>query len=86
VLYFLTYPQLYRAIAPTLARSLVSSLAILVGMFTFTFLPQAAFCALFSGAFGLAAAVPLVLGESYVLVALVGKLFFVERAQDDICE
>jgi hypothetical protein len=55
-------------------------------MFTFTYLPQVAFCALFTGPLAFVAAIPLVLGESYAIISLVSKMFFVTQAQDDICE
>lgn len=85
ILYFLAHPALYRAAAPVLLKSALVSLAIVAFLFLFTYLPQAAFCALFSGPLGFVAAVPLVLGEAYALIALVSRAFFLGQAQDDIC-
>lgn len=55
-------------------------------MFVFTYLPQVAFCALFSGPLAFVAAAAMVLGESYALISVFSKAFFLTRAQDNICE
>lgn len=86
VLYFISHPSLYRSVAPTLGKALVTSVGITGGMFFFTYLPQVAFCALFSGPFALATAALMVLGESYALITVVSKAFFLGQAQDRICE
>lgn len=49
VVYFISHPSLYRSVAPLMLKSALASLGITIGMFTFTYLPQVAFCALFSG-------------------------------------
>ncbi|EEB88255.1 hypothetical protein MPER_14010, partial [Moniliophthora perniciosa FA553] len=53
-------------------------------MFVFTYLPQVAFCAIFSGPLAFLPAAVMVLGESYILISLVTKMFFLEAAKDKI--
>jgi len=84
MLYFISHPSLYRSVAPTLGKALVTSVVITGTLFFFTYLPQVAFCALFSGPFALATAALMVLGESYVLITIVSKAFFLGQAQDRI--
>jgi hypothetical protein len=82
IYYLGSHPALYNAVAPVVIKTLITSLAITAGMFTFTYLPQLAFCAVFSGPLAFASAAVMVLGESYVLIAFVSKLFFLNAAQD----
>ncbi len=49
VVYFISHPSLYQSLAPLMLKSALASLGITIGMFAFTYLPQVAFCALFSG-------------------------------------
>lgn len=83
--YLASHPKVYEAVTPVLIKALITSLCITTAMFFFTYLPQLAFCVLFSGPFAFAAAALMVLGESYVLVAFVSKLFFLNAAQDGLC-
>jgi hypothetical protein len=85
ILYFASHPTLYRSVAGTLYSSIIMSVSVVLGMFVFTYLPQAAFCALFAGPLGFIAAVPLVLGESYAIVTVISKAFYLGRIQDEIC-
>jgi hypothetical protein len=85
IYYLGSRPALYNAVAPVVIKTLITSLAITAGMFTFTYLPQLAFCAVFSGPLAFASAAVMVLGESYVLIAFVSKLFFLNAAQDRLC-
>jgi len=84
ILYFASHPALYRSVAGTLYSSIIMSVSVVLGMFVFTYLPQAAFCALFAGPLGFIAAVPLVLGESYAIVTGISKVFYLGRIQDEI--
>ncbi|KAJ6500375.1 hypothetical protein C8R45DRAFT_820129 [Mycena sanguinolenta] len=84
VYYFLSHASLYRAILPTILKTLFTALGITAALFTFTYLPQVAFCAVFSGPFAFATAALLVLGESYAVITFVSKVFFLGRAQDQI--
>ncbi|CAA7267987.1 unnamed protein product [Cyclocybe aegerita] len=81
--YLIAHPALYTAVAPVLAKAAVTSLAITGILFFFTYLPQVAFCALFSGPFAFVAAGIMVLSEAYVLVSFISKAFL-SAAQDRI--
>ncbi|THV08065.1 hypothetical protein K435DRAFT_177979 [Dendrothele bispora CBS 962.96] len=83
IYHFVRYPSLHRVIAPILLRLVSVSAGITVAMFFFTYLPQVAFCALL-GPFAFLAAATMVLGESYALILLVSKTFFLESAQDKL--
>lgn len=85
ILYFASHPSLYRAVAPILIKCLLASLGITGGLFIFTYLPQVAFCALFSGPFAFITAAVMVLGEAYAIILVVSKAFFLGQAQDQIC-
>ena len=64
IISFVAHASLYRSIAPGILKTLGAAFAITVAMFTFTYLPQVAFCALFSGPLAFATAALLVLGAS----------------------
>ena len=83
--YFVSHPNLYKAVAPVLLRALGTSFAITVAMFFFTYVPQLAFCVLFSGPLAFLVAALMVLSESFVLVMFVSKVFFLNEAQDRLC-
>jgi hypothetical protein len=80
--YLVSHPKLYNAVAPVVIKALLTSLGITTAMFFFTYLPQLAFCALFSGPLAFAAAAVMVLGESYILITFISKVFFLNAAQD----
>ncbi|KAJ6513786.1 hypothetical protein C8R47DRAFT_962430 [Mycena vitilis] len=84
VLYFVSHASLYRSIFPVILKTLLTAFGITLGLFVFTYLPQVAFCALFSGPFAFATAALLVLGEAYALIMFVSKAFFLGRAQDQL--
>ncbi|KAF8185015.1 hypothetical protein K438DRAFT_1837266 [Mycena galopus ATCC 62051] len=84
VYYFLSHSSLYRAIFPVILKTLLTALGITAALFVFTYLPQVAFCALFSGPFAFATAALLVLGEAYAIIMFVSKAFFLGRAQDQL--
>ncbi|KAJ3890616.1 hypothetical protein GG344DRAFT_49110 [Lentinula edodes] len=84
IFYFISHPSLYHSIQPVLIKCLFISGGITTGMFVFTYLPQVAFCAIFSGPFAFAAAAVMVLGESYALVMMATKMFILEDAQDKL--
>ncbi|KAJ7349346.1 hypothetical protein DFH08DRAFT_865189 [Mycena albidolilacea] len=84
VWYLLSHASLYRAIFPVILKILLTALGITAALFTFTYLPQVAFCALFSGPFAFATAALLVLGEAYAVIMFVSKAFFLGRAQDQL--
>jgi hypothetical protein len=85
ILYFASHPSLYRAVAPILIKCVLASFGITLGLFIFAYLPQVAFCALFSGPFAFITAAVMVLGEAYAIILVVSKAFFLGQAQDQIC-
>ncbi|KAJ6547190.1 hypothetical protein B0H19DRAFT_1164389 [Mycena capillaripes] len=84
VWYFISHASLYRSIFPVIVKTLLTALGITVALFTFTYLPQVAFCALFSGPLAFATAALFVLGEAYAVIMFVSKAFFLGRAQDQL--
>ncbi|KAF9001978.1 hypothetical protein BDQ17DRAFT_1243764 [Cyathus striatus] len=84
IVYFISRPSLYKAVAPTLVKVLLASLVITAALFFFTYLPQVAFCALFSGPFAFFTAALMVLGESYALITVFSKAFLLTSAQDKL--
>lgn len=85
ITYLGTHPSLYKAITPVIVKAVATSTGITAALFFFTYLPQVAFCALFSGPFAFVTAAVMVLSEAYVLVSIVSKAFFLSNAQDRIC-
>ena len=83
--YFASHPNLVKAVAPVLLRALGTSFAITAAMFFFTYVPQLAFCVLFSGPLAFVVAALMVLSESFVLVMFVSKVLFLNEAQDRLC-
>lgn len=83
--YFVGHPSLYRSVAPVILKALLASIGITAALFIFTYLPQVAFCALFSGPFAFLTAALMVLGESYAVITFASKVFFFGQAQDTIC-
>lgn len=84
VSYVASHPSLYKAVGPVLTKALVTSVGITAGLFFFTYLPQLALCAIFTGPLAFIPAAIMVLAESYVLVSLVSRTFFLNEAQDKI--
>ncbi|KAF8906047.1 hypothetical protein CPB84DRAFT_1676129 [Gymnopilus junonius] len=84
VTYLASHPNLYSALSPVITKAVLTSVSITGALFFFTYLPQVAFCALFSGPLAFVTATLLVLSESYVLVSVVSKAFFLSTAQDRI--
>ncbi|KAH8833504.1 hypothetical protein DL96DRAFT_1577243 [Flagelloscypha sp. PMI_526] len=82
IVYIVTHPALAHVITPVLLKCLALSTGITLGMFFFTYLPQVAFCALFSGpVLAWPAAALMVLGESYALILFFTKTLYLDRAQ-----
>ncbi|KAJ3008972.1 hypothetical protein HKX48_008250 [Thoreauomyces humboldtii] len=85
LLYFVNTPALYKPIAGVLAQGALASLAITVVMFFFFFLPQMAILSLFATPFlGIPGAIVLVLLESWLVINVVMKTFFIGPLQDDL--
>jgi hypothetical protein len=73
IFYFVSHASLYRSILPVIFKMLLTGIGITAALFVFTYLPQVAFCAVFSGPFAFATAALLVLGEAYALILFVSK-------------
>ncbi|KAF9475683.1 hypothetical protein BDN70DRAFT_908031 [Pholiota conissans] len=84
ITYLGTHPALYKAIAPLIAKAIATSMGITAVLFIFTYFPQVAVCALFSGPFAPVTAAVLVLSEAYCLIYIVSKVVFLGNAQDRI--
>ncbi|KAF8964105.1 hypothetical protein BDZ97DRAFT_1660920 [Flammula alnicola] len=84
IAYLVSHPVLYKAVGPVIVKAVTTSIAITGALFFFTYLPQVAFCALFSGPLAFLTAALMVVSEAYVLVAIVSKAFFLNAAQDRI--
>ncbi|KAJ7070367.1 hypothetical protein B0H15DRAFT_870770 [Mycena belliarum] len=84
ILYFVSHASLAASILPVILKTLLSAVCITATMFFFTYLPQVAFCAVFSGPFAFATAALLVLGEAYAIILFVSKAFFLGHAQDQL--
>ncbi|KAF5358522.1 hypothetical protein D9756_001759 [Leucocoprinus leucothites] len=80
--YFTTHPSLYQSVAPALVKALTVSAGVTFGLVFFTYLPQMAFCALFSGIFSPLTAAVMVLGEAYILVWVIGRPLMLAKVQD----
>jgi hypothetical protein len=63
IIYFISHASLAASILPVILKTLAAALGITLAMFTFTYLPQVAFCAIFSGPLAFATAALLVLGR-----------------------
>ncbi|KXN90468.1 Regulator of rDNA transcription protein 8 [Leucoagaricus sp. SymC.cos] len=82
IYYFVANPSLYQSVAPALLKALAVSAGITFGLIFFTYMPQMAFCALFSGIFAPLTAAVMVLAEAYILVWMVGRPLMLPRVQD----
>jgi hypothetical protein len=83
--YFASHPNLNQTVGPSLVKALAVSVAITFGLIFFTYLPQMAFCALFSGILAPLTAAVMVLGEAYLLVWVIGRPLMLARVQDRLC-
>lgn len=78
--YFFAHPMFYPLFGRRLVPLLVTSILVLGTLFTFAYLPQVAFLAIFQGPTAWFNALFLVLGEGQVAVALLFEAFFVDEA------
>jgi len=79
IYYFLSNPQFYPLFGRRLTPLVVTSIVVLGLLFTFTYLPQVAFLALFHGHLAWFNAVFLVLGEGQVVIALLFEALLVDE-------
>jgi hypothetical protein len=84
-LFFLTRPFLWPLLRARFLTATILSIVVLLVLFTFTYLPQVAFLAIFHGIAGAwLNGTILVLAESTVIVAILFEAFFVDETQVDI--
>ncbi|KAJ9101711.1 hypothetical protein QFC21_003049 [Naganishia friedmannii] len=84
IVYLLSHPSLLQPMIPTLLKAAAAAVAVLIGMFFFTYLPQVAVLAFVTGPLAFVAAVPLVLGESYIVLTFLTRTFLVGQAGVDL--
>lgn len=84
ILYFIRHHEFWPLFNRRLIPLTVLSVIVLVLLFTFTYLPQAAFLLIFHGPTAWVNAVFLVLGEGQLVVALLFEAFLVDEACVDV--
>ncbi|KZV71543.1 hypothetical protein PENSPDRAFT_650559 [Peniophora sp. CONT] len=84
IFYILSHPSLIRPLLPALSKGILIALATVVVFFTFTYLPQVAVLVFVSGPLAFIAAVPLVLGEAYVVINFLTKSLVLGQAGVDL--
>lgn len=84
VYYFIAHPFLYPLLGARLLPLTILSVLILGVLFTFTYLPQVAFLAIFHGSLAWVNAAFLVLGEGAAIVSLMFEAFMVDGTLVDI--
>lgn len=83
-LYLLYHPQLWPPVLERIVPCALLSIGVLVPMFIFTYIPQAAILTFMNGPAGPFNAAALVLSESSVLINLIARSFFLEKTLTDI--
>ncbi|ORX41188.1 hypothetical protein BD324DRAFT_613564 [Kockovaella imperatae] len=84
VFYLVSHPKVVKPIMPALVRGTIMSLMTIGALFTFTYLPQVAVLAFVSGPLAFVAAIPLVLGESYVVINFLLRAFIFGQLGEDL--
>lgn len=79
IYYFATHPQFYSLLGRRLLPLLAVSIVVLGLLFTFAYLPQVAFMALFHGYLAFFNAIFLVLGEGQIIIALLFEALLVDE-------
>lgn len=84
IVYFATHPTLWPPLLHRLLPCTALSIGVVVPMFFFTYLPQAAVLTIVNGPFGFINAVGLVLSESAVIINTLSRAFLLEGALVDV--
>ncbi|KAG6833501.1 hypothetical protein H0H87_006073 [Tephrocybe sp. NHM501043] len=74
----------WKSVAPVVVKGIAVALGTTLALFIFTYMPQVAICAVFSGPFAFLIAALLVLGEASAIILLISRLFFLRQALDEI--
>lgn len=80
IAYFMSHPEIRKPLMSRLASTLSLSTGVIVFMFVFTYLPQAAVLALFNGPLAVFSTILLTLSESSTIINLLSRTFLVEEA------
>ncbi|KAK6066767.1 hypothetical protein SCUP234_11946 [Seiridium cupressi] len=80
IAYFLTHRALWKPFASRVLPTLSLSVAVISGMFFFTYLPQLAALVFVNGPLAVFTTVLLILNESSVIISLVSRNFFLQDA------
>ncbi|KAJ9113952.1 hypothetical protein QFC19_000148 [Naganishia cerealis] len=84
IIYLLSHPSLLQPMIPTLLKAALTAVGVIAAMFFFTYLPQVAVLALVTGPLAFIGAIPLVLGESYLVLTFLTRTFLVGQAGVDL--
>ncbi|WVQ84119.1 hypothetical protein IAT38_006264 [Cryptococcus sp. DSM 104549] len=84
IYHLLSHPSLIKPLLPTLFKGILMSAGVVVALFAFTYLPQVAVLAFVSGPLAFGLAIPLVLGEAYVVVLFLTKTLLIGQAGTDL--
>ncbi|KAJ9110762.1 hypothetical protein QFC20_002803 [Naganishia adeliensis] len=84
IIYMLSHPTLLQPMIPTLLKAAAAAVGVIVAMFFFTYLPQVAVLALVTGPLAFIGAIPLVLGESYLVLTFLTRTFLIGQAGVDL--
>ncbi|GHJ86363.1 hypothetical protein NliqN6_2765 [Naganishia liquefaciens] len=84
IFYLLGHPSLLQPMLPTLFKAALAAVGVIAGMFFFAYLPQVAVLAIISGPLAFIGAIPLVLGESYLILTFLTRTFLIGQAGVDL--
>ncbi|KAF2757495.1 hypothetical protein EJ05DRAFT_391545 [Pseudovirgaria hyperparasitica] len=80
IAYFFTHRSLWKPLTAKLAPTMTLGVGVTTFMFAVTYLPQAAFLAIFNGPLAALTSILLVLSESSTIFTVLSKNFFIEEA------
>jgi hypothetical protein len=83
-LYFLNHSSLWPPLLSRIVPCLALSVGVIVPMFLFTYVPQAAVLTVMNGPIGPINAAALVLSESSVIITAIARAFLLEKALCDV--
>ncbi|KGB74705.1 hypothetical protein CNBG_0543 [Cryptococcus deuterogattii R265] len=84
ILYLFSHPTLIRPLLPVIIKGILMSAGVVTALFAFAYLPQVAVLAVISGPLAFALAIPLILGEAFVVVMFLTRGILVAQATVDI--
>ncbi|KJE04290.1 hypothetical protein I311_01771 [Cryptococcus gattii NT-10] len=84
ILYLFSHPTLIGPLLPVIIKGILMSAGVVTALFAFAYLPQVAVLAVISGPLAFALAIPLILGEAFVVVMFLTRGILVAQATVDI--